>query len=122
MAMPIRFLIGAIGALFMLIGLLGVFSPGSLANQLGLSILEPAGASALRAMVGAHYIAMGGVCLHAVWKEQTNLLLPIGIIEAAMVLARLIGFVHGEIGVTILAPTLVEIVAAVTLIRFGSKS
>ena len=58
-----------IGGLFLLIGAAGMFTPENFASGLGLGLASAEGSGTVRAMIGAHYVAMGGVCLYAVVKE-----------------------------------------------------
>ena len=110
-----------IGSLFLLIGFAGLFSPENFANGLGLDLANEEGAGSIRAMIGAHYVAMGGVCLFAVVRNKPILLLPIASIECVMVLARGIAAVNGEFGSSMLIPAGIEIVAVVILTAAASR-
>jgi len=111
----LKVIVFIIGGLFLLIGLMGMFSPEDFANGLGLNLANQEGAGSVRAMIGAHYVAMGGVCFFAVMRHKAILLLPIAAIECVMVIARGIAAVNGEFGSFMLVPTTIEIVAAVVL-------
>jgi len=121
MLTSLKVLVFIIGGLFLLIGFAGLFTPEDFANGLGLNLANQEGAGSIRAMIGAHYVAMGGVCLFAVIRQQAILLLPIAAIEVVMVIARGIAAVNGEFGSSSLVPTGIEIVAAAMLITAAMK-
>ena len=110
-----------IGALFLFLGLAGMFTPENFANSLGLEVANPEGAGTVRAMIGAHYIAMAGVCFYAVIRQKPMLLLPIAAIEVMMVIARGIAAVNGEVSSATLVPTTIEIIAVAILITAAMK-
>ena len=110
-----------IGALFLVLGLAGMFTPVNFGNSLGLEMVNPEGAGTVRAMIGAHYVAMGGVCFYAVIRQIPVLLLSIAAIEVVMVIARGIAAVNGEFSSAALVPTAIEIMAAVILITAATK-
>lgn len=121
MATPIRILVFVIGAIFALIGLAGLFQPATLAGELGLGLASSEGAGSVRAMIGAHYAAMGGVCLFAAARQKPILLLSIGAIEAVMVFARGLAAINGEFAMSMVVPTVIEIVAAGVLLFAATK-
>lgn len=104
-----------IGGLFLLIGLAGMFTPENFASGLGLSLATAEGAGSVRAMIGAHYVAMASVCFVAMLRQQPVLLLPIAAIELVMVIARGVAAVNGEFGTATTVPTVIEVVAAAVL-------
>ena len=110
-----------IGALFLFLGLAGLFTPENFANSLGLEMTNPEGAGTVRAMIGAHYVAMGGVCFYAVIRQTAVLLIPIAAIEVVMVIARGIAAVNGEVSSATLVPTTIEILAVAILVTAAMK-
>ena len=115
-----------IGGLFFLIGLAGLFTPEEFASGLGLSLVSAEGAGSVRAMIGAHYLAMAAVCVFAMLRQQPVLLLPVAAIELVMVIARGVAAANGEFGTSTLVPTIIEVVAAAALLtaalrRLASK-
>ncbi len=116
MLTTLKAIVYIIGALFLFIGFSGMFSPEEFASGLGLSLANEEGAGSIRAMIGAHYVAMGGVCFFALIRHQPLLLLPIAAIEIVMVLARGIAAMNGEFGPSALVPTTIEVLAAVVLV------
>ena len=115
-----------IGGLFFLIGLAGLFTPEEFASGLGLSLVSAEGAGSVRAMIGAHYLAMAAVCVFAMLRQQPVLLLPVAAIELVMVIARGVAAANGEFGTSTLVPTIIEVVAAAVLLtaalrRLASK-
>ena len=115
MTTTLKVLVYLIGGLFLLIGFAGLFSPEGFASGMGLSFASEEGAGTVRAMIGAHYVAMGGVCVFAMVRQQPILLLPIATIECVMVVARGIAAVNGEFGSSMLVATGIEVVAAIVL-------
>jgi hypothetical protein len=114
------------GGLFFLIGLAGLFTPEEFASGLGLSLVSAEGAGSVRAMIGAHYLAMAAVCVFAMLRQQPVLLLPVAAIELVMVIARGVAAANGEFGTSPLVPTIIEVVAAAVLLtaalrRLASK-
>jgi len=107
---------GLVGIIFLLIGLAGLLTPQDFAASLKLSLDNPEGAGSVRAMIGAHYVAMGSVCLFAIFRARPGLLWPVAAIETAMVFARLLSAVNGEFGASALIPTVIEILASVLLV------
>ena len=121
MLTSLKVMVFIIGGLFLLIGIAGLFTPEDFANGLGLNPANEEGAGSIRAMIGAHYLAMGAVCLFAVMRQIPILLIPIAAIESVMVVARGIAAVNGEFGPSSLVPTGIEVVAAVILITAALK-
>ena len=115
MTTALKVLVCLFGGIFLLLGLAGMFTPESFANGLGLNIANPEGSGSVRTMIGAHYVAMGGVCIYAIVKQMPVLLLPVAAIEAVMVVARGLAAVNGEFSAATLVPTTIEIAAAVVL-------
>ncbi len=116
MLTSLKVMVFIIGGLFLLIGIAGMFSPEDFANGLGLNLVNVEGTGSIRAMIGAHYVAMGGVCFFAVIRQKPILLFPIATIEVVMVIARGIAAVNGEFGPSSLVSTSIEVLAAVILI------
>ena len=121
MTVTLKVFVFLIGALFLFLGLAGLFTPENFANSLGLEMTNPEGAGTVRAMIGAHYVAMCGVCFYAVIRQIPVLLLSIAAIEVVMVIARGIAAVNGEFSSAALVPTAIEIMAAVILITAATK-
>ncbi len=121
MTVTLKVFVFLIGALFLFLGLAGLFTPENFANSLGLEMTNPEGAGTVRAMIGAHYVAMGGVCLYAVIRQTAVLLIPIAAIEVVMVIARGIAAVNGEVSSATLVPTTIEIFAVAILVTAAMK-
>lgn len=121
MLTALKILVVLIGGLFLLLGFAGMFTPEGFANGLGLDIANPEGSGTVRAMIGAHYLAMGGVCVFAVIRNMPILLLPIAAIEAVMVLGRAVAAVNGEFSTATLVPTTIEVIAVVVLTTAALK-
>ncbi|MEO0696880.1 MAG: hypothetical protein AAFY84_12345 [Pseudomonadota bacterium] len=122
MTAPIKIIVFILGGVFTLIGIVGLFAPAVLAGELGLTLTGGEGAGSVRAMIGAHYLAMGGVCLYAAARDRTVLLLPVGAIEAMMVVARALSILSGEFVTTAVLPTIVELAAAGVLLSTSLKA
>ena len=122
MASLIRPLILVSGGLFALIGLVAFFAPERFASTTGLLIDVPTGSNTIRSMVGAHYLAMGGMCIFGVLRNRMDFIMAVGLIEAAMVAARIFGMLNGEASIDVLAPTVVEIGAAGLLLWLAPKA
>lgn len=121
MLTALKLIVYLIGGLFLLLGLAGMFTPVDFANGMGLSAASPEGAGTVRAMIGAHYVAMGGVCLFAIIRQQEILLLPIAAIEVMMVIARGLAAINGEFVSATMVPTTIEFVAAIVLFTAAQK-
>ena len=121
MTVTLKIFVFLIGALFLFLGLAGLFTPENFANSLGLEMTNPEGAGTVRAMIGAHYVAMGGVCFYAVIRQTAVLLIPIAAIEVVMVIARGIAAVNGEVSSATLVPTTIEILAVAILVTSAMK-
>ena len=121
MTVTLKVFVFLIGALFLFLGLAGLFAPENFANSLGLEMTNPEGAGTVRAMIGAHYVAMGGVCFYAVIRQTAVLLIPIAAIEVVMVIARGIAAVNGEVSSATLVPTTIEILAVAILVTAAMK-
>ena len=121
MTVTLKVFVFLIGALFLFLGLAGLFTPENFANSLGLEMTNPEGAGTVRAMIGAHYVAMGGVCFYAVIRQTAVLLIPIAAIEGVMVIARGIAAVNGEVSSATLVPTTIEILAVAILVTAAMK-
>ncbi len=121
MTVTLKVFVFLIGALFLFLGLAGLFTPENFANSLGLEMANPEGVGTVRAMIGAHYVAMGGVCFYAVIRQTPVLLIPIAAIEVVMVIARGIAAVNGEVSSATLVPTTIEILAVAILVTAAMK-
>ena len=121
LTVTLKIFVFLIGALFLFLGLAGLFTPENFANSLGLEMTNPEGAGTVRAMIGAHYVAMGGVCFYAVIRQTAVLLIPIAAIEVVMVIARGIAAVNGEVSSATLVPTTIEILAVAILVTAAMK-
>ena len=121
MTVTLKVFVFLIGALFLFLGLAGLFTPENFANSLGLEMTNPEGAGTVRAMIGAHYVAMCGVCFYAVIRQTAVLLIPIAAIEVVMVIARGIAAVNGEVSSATLVPTTIEILAVAILVTAAMK-
>ena len=121
MTVTLKIFVFLIGALFLFLGLAGLFTPENFANSLGLEMTNPEGAGTVRAMIGAHYVAMGGVCFYAVIRQTAVLLIPIAAIEVVMVIERGIAAVNGEVSSATLVPTTIEILAVAILVTAAMK-
>ncbi len=122
MATPIRIAVFILGGVFSLIGIAGLFQPEILAKELGVVLSGGEGAGAVRAMIGAHYAAMGGICIFAAIRQTPVLLLPIGVIEAVMVFARGLAAANGEFVASAAVPTVIELIAAAVLLSVSVKA
>ncbi len=116
-----RIAITIISILFLAIGLAGMFRPADLAEVLGLGGVTGEAAGSIRAMIGAHYIAMGIVCLLAVVRQAPAWLFPIGMIEALMVVARMVAAINGEFTSSTVGPTIIESIVAALLLSASRK-
>ena len=121
MTVTLKVFVFLIGALFLFLGLAGLFTPENFANSLGLEMANLEGVGTVRAMIGAHYVAMGGVCFYAVIRQTPVLLIPIAAIEVVMVIARGIAAVNGEVSSATLVPTTIEILAVAILVTAAMK-
>lgn len=121
MAMILKILVLLVGALFLLIGLVGVFQPAQLAASFGFELPTAESTGQMRAMIGAHYVAMGAVCAFAALRNRSILLVPIAAIEIAMLLARVVAAINGEFTNAVIAPTLIEVVATGILVAAARR-
>ena len=109
MGLVSRIIVFVITALFLLIGMIGTFQPLRLATQLGFELPTDVAVGQFRAMVGAPYLAMAIACLIAGLRKLPILLFPIGLIEALMVVARVIAAANGEFDPSVIPPTVLEV-------------
>ncbi|MEO1553617.1 MAG: DUF4345 family protein [Pseudomonadota bacterium] len=122
MPLILKVLVLLIAAVFLFIGLVGMFQPAQLAETFGFELPTPESVGQMRAMIGAHYLAMGSVCLFAGLRNLPTLLLPIGVIEATMLLARLVAAINGEFTSAIIAPIAIEVAACGILLTAARRS
>lgn len=121
MAMILKILVLLVGALFLLIGLVGVFQPAQLAASFGFELPTAESVGQMRAMIGAHYVAMGAVCVFAALRNHPILLVPIAAIEITMLLTRVVAAINGEFTNAVITPTLIEVVAAGILVAAARR-
>jgi hypothetical protein len=114
-------LIILLGVMLTLIGLAGLFRPERVAEVMGFVLANSEATGQIRAIFGGHYLAMGAVCIYAVLRHRLELLLPIGLIEAFMLVGRGIAAMNGELGPSSIAPTIIEVVAAALLITVSMR-
>ena len=113
--MILRIVIILLGIGFLLIGFSGLFRPAQLAEALALMPVTPAGTGSLRAMIGAHYLAMGSVAIVAALSKRWAWLVPLACIEGCMVLARGVSGIAGELDPSSIGATGIEVIACVVL-------
>ncbi|MEP1142137.1 MAG: DUF4345 family protein [Henriciella sp.] len=116
-----KIIVCVFGAVLLLIGAIGTFNPAELSAQLGLELPSAVATGQVRAMIGAHYLAMGVVCLFAAARNLPALLFPIGLIEVMMVLARIIAGINGEFDASVVGPTVLELVMGATLLALSRR-
>jgi hypothetical protein len=107
-----------LGAGFLLPGLAGVIRPERLAEALALAPESQLGIAAIRAMIGAPYLAMSAITIYAAVRRQWALLAPIAAIEGAMAGTRIFSGLTDGIGPSdfgFYAPLMIEAVACVVL-------
>lgn len=122
MSKLIGVLVIVLGMSFLLIGLAGLVRPERVADALGFVLSDIGAAGQLRAIVGGHYLAMGAVCIFAVARRRPELLLPIGIIEAFMLVGRAVAAVNGELLRSSILAGAFEMVAATFLIAVSLRA
>jgi hypothetical protein len=115
-------LIIIIGVMLILIGLAGMFRPERVAEVLGLALTNGEATGQMRAIFGGHHLAMGAVCIYAVVRQRLELLLPIGVIEALILVGRGVAALNGEFGPASIVPTVIEIFAATLLITVSMRA
>ena len=115
-------LIIIIGVMLILIGLAGMFRPERLAEVLGFALTNSEATGQMRAIFGGHHLAMGAVCIYAVVRQRLELLLPIGVIEALILVGRGVAALNGEFGPPSIVPTVIEIFAATLLITISMRA
>lgn len=85
-----------VGLFFLLPGMVGTFRPERLAEILALAPETEVGSVAIRTLIGAPYLAMGVATLYAAIRKQWAWLVPIAMIEGAMLIVRVMsGFTYG---------------------------
>jgi sulfite exporter TauE/SafE len=109
-------LIIIIGVMLVLIGFAGMFRPERVAEVLGFALTNSEATGQIRAIFGGHHLAMGAVCIYAVLRQRLELLLPIGAIEAFILVGRGLAGLNGEFGRSAIAPTIIEVFVATLLI------
>lgn len=116
-----KIIVCVFGAILLLIGVIGTFNPVELAAQLGLELPSAVATGQVRAMIGAHYLAMAAVCFYAAARNLPALLFPIGLIETMMVVARIIAGINGEFDASVVGPTVIELVLGATLLTLSRR-
>ncbi|NWH07465.1 MAG: DUF4345 family protein [Alphaproteobacteria bacterium] len=111
-----------IGVMLTLIGLAGMFRPERVAEVLGFALTNSEATGQMRAIFGGHHLAMGAVCIYAVVRQRLDLLLPIGAIEALILVGRGLAALKGEFGPASIVPTVIEIFAATFLITVSMRA
>jgi hypothetical protein len=117
--MILRIAIAPLGLGLLLVGFTGLLRPTDLAEALELAPGTAVGVGSVRAMIGAHYLAMGATALYAAVRGRGAWLAPLAAIEGCMVLARILSAVSGELDAGGVTATGVEIVACIVF-AFGS--
>lgn len=111
--LPVAVIVLGVGLL--LLGLVGVLRPLRVAESLAWAPDGPAGAVAIRTLIGAPYLAMGVMTLGAVAFQQWAWLAPIAAIEAAMALIRFVSIFTDGFKAARLPMLFAEIVATLVL-------
>ncbi len=94
--MFLRIAIVILGLGMTFVGVIGFLRPEGLAEGLALSPETPAGLGSVRALVGAHYLAMGLTAIYAAIRGHWAWLVPLATIEGLMVVARIVSLALGE--------------------------
>jgi hypothetical protein len=115
-------LIIMIGLMLTVIGLAGIFRPERVAEILGFALTNSEATGQIRAIFGGHHLAMGAVCIFAVVRQRLELLLPIGVIEALILVGRGVALLNGEFGSASIVPTIIEIFATTLLITMSMRA
>ena len=115
-------LIILLGVMLTLIGLASMFRPERVAEVIGFSLVNSESVGQVRAIFGGHHLAMGAVCIYAVVRQRLELLLPIGLIEALILVGRGVAALNGEFGPSSIGPTIIEIFAATLLITVSMRA
>jgi hypothetical protein len=115
-------LIIIIGVMLSLIGLASMFRPERVAEVIGFGMVNSESVGQIRAIFGGHHLAMGAVCIYAVVRQRLELLLPIGLIEAFILVGRGLAALNGEFGPASIVPTVIEIFAATLLIAVSLRT
>lgn len=115
-------LIIIIGVMLTLIGLAGMFRPERVAEVLGFALTNSEATGQMRAIFGGHHLAMGAVCIYAVVRQRLELLLPIGVIEAFILVGRGLAGLNGEFGRAAIVPTIIEVFVATLLIAVSLRA
>jgi hypothetical protein len=111
-----------LGIMLTLIGLAAMFRPERVADVLGFGLVNSESVGQIRAILGGHHVAMGVVCIYAVVRQRHELLLPIGLIEAFILVGRGVAGLNGEFGTASIAPTIIEVFAATLLITASMRA
>ncbi|MEN0651755.1 MULTISPECIES: DUF4345 family protein [Hyphobacterium] len=118
-ATVIRIVIILISVGFVFIGAIGFMQPERLAEAVSLLPQAPEGLASVRALIGAHYLAMGLVGIYAAIRIHPGWLVPLAAIEAVMVIARITSIAAGELDTAGMVQTGMEVVAA-SLLALGA--
>lgn len=122
MGLILKILVIVTAVFFTLLGVMGLFQPAQLAETLGFGLPTPDALGNMRAMIGAHYAAMGAVCILAIVRQNPTLLFPVAMIEAMMLISRGIAAVNGEFTSATVGPTLIETAACAILFTASWRS
>ncbi|MBI1252668.1 MAG: DUF4345 domain-containing protein [Alphaproteobacteria bacterium] len=115
-------LIIVVGIMLTLIGLAGLFRPERVAEILGFALTNSEATGQIRAIFGGHHLAMGAVCIFAVVRQRLELLLPIGLIEAFILVGRGLAALNGEIGQSAVIPTVIEVFVTALLLTISLRA
>lgn len=115
-------LIIMLGVMLTLIGLASMFRPERVAEVMGFALANSEATGQIRAIFGGHHLAMGAVCIYAVVRQRLELLLPIGLIEAFILVGRGLAGLNGELGPATIIPTIIEVFAATLLITVSMSA
>jgi len=112
----LKVLVGLVGVLLALIGLQWMFTPGSVAEQFGLTLTGLPGSSTARADLGGLFVACGAMCFIGLRAGGGAWLRAVAVIMVCIAVGRSIGLIADGFDARMLAFTVLELVMAVLLV------
>ena len=118
----LKILVGVIGVLLALIGLQWMFTPGSAAEQFGLTLSGLSGLSTARADLGGLFVASAAMCFLGLRPGAGAWLHAVAVVMVCIAVGRAIGLVVDGFQVGTLAVTVLELVMAGVLVAAAREA
>jgi hypothetical protein len=121
MEKTLRVLLLVLSLPMLVLGLVSMFSAGSVLEKWGVTPVDANGLSTIRSIVGGLLIGSALQIIIGVWKRNSTWLMASAVLMAVIIFGRVVGVVFDGFHSAIIGPTLFEFVAMVLAVFYYKK-